>query len=178
MDMSNRILAHDHLELDAALADAFAALEAGDTQRSFHALDIFWARLAVHIRAENILLFPALLRAAQKSGCDSRIPSQDTAKTAIAKLRDDHDFFMKELTALVKHLRELLRDNSRDANPVIEKVRKQLEAVKQRLESHNEVEETKVYEWAGVLLDDPAQKNLSEKIQRNLENLPSRFRKA
>lgn len=176
--MSNRILAHDHSELDTALADTLAPLDAGDAQRSFHHLDVFWARLAVHIRAENTQLFPALLRAAQEPGYGSSDLTQDTVQAAIAMLRDDHDFFMKELTALVKRLRELRRDDLEDAKPIMKSVRKQLENIKQRLERHNELEESKVYEWAGALLDEPAQKTLSENIQRDLENLPSRLRKA
>ena len=57
------LLAHDHSELDALLAAAFSALAAGPVERGFEAVDVFWARLAMHIRAEHLHLFPAVLGA-------------------------------------------------------------------------------------------------------------------
>lgn len=59
------LLAHDHSELDSTLAGLVSALFEGDAARSLERLDLFWARLAMHIRAENLYLFPALLRAAE-----------------------------------------------------------------------------------------------------------------
>src|SRR5690242_4134902 len=102
------LLAHDHSELDAALADFVSALADGDAPRSLDALDLFWARLAVHIRAENLHLFPALLRAADAvrgSTPDASLPQPTEIRNLVAQLREDHDFFMIELAAAVKQLR-------------------------------------------------------------------------
>ncbi|HEX5177291.1 MAG TPA: hypothetical protein VFV83_09695, partial [Chthoniobacteraceae bacterium] len=55
--------------------------------------------------------------------------------------------------------------------------REKIDAVRRRLDAHNALEESRVYHWAALLLDPPEQIALNENIQRELENLPSRFRK-
>lgn len=57
------LLAHDHEELDRILRSLYAALDADDVEEGFKQLDLFRARLGVHIRAENLRLFPAILDA-------------------------------------------------------------------------------------------------------------------
>ena len=57
------LLAEDHEALDKALSALLAALDEGDSATAFARLDLFWARLAMHIRAEHLQLFPAILRA-------------------------------------------------------------------------------------------------------------------
>ncbi|MEO6847216.1 MAG: hypothetical protein ABI443_06865 [Chthoniobacterales bacterium] len=141
------LLAHDHRELDITLADVLSALADGEVERVYNNLDVFWARLAMHIRAENIHLFPALLRVSKIPERSSGIPMLETVQTAIAQLRSDHGFFMSEIAATLKKLRTLRRD-----------------------ESH-------VYHWACTLLDEPEQKALNESIQRELDKLPPRLRK-
>jgi hypothetical protein len=59
----------------------------------------------------------------------------------------------------------------------LREVREKIDAVRRRLDAHNALEESRVYHWAALLLDPPAQKVLNENIRRELENLPSRFRK-
>ncbi len=174
--MTNHLLAHDHSELDAAQAATFTALAVGDIDQSFHHLDVFWARLAVHIRAENVHLFPTLLSAAGNPDLSSHAPKLELVKTIIARLRTDHDFFMHELTAAMKELRDQRRDESRDAAEVIAAVRERMVGVSERLETHNALEESQVYHWAALLLDEPEQKTLSDKIRRDLENLPARLK--
>ena len=48
-------------------------------------------------------------------------------------------------------------------------------SVKQRLEKHNETEETKVYLWADRLLDESERVALGGRMQREITNLPPRF---
>lgn len=177
--MKNRtLLAHDHSELDGLLHAACSALAAGTVERSFETVDAFWARLAMHIRAEHLHLFPAVLRAidatAQKTGLGGS-PSREIAQARIAQLREDHDYFMRELAAAVKELRALRENQHEDEAAVLRKVQARILAVSRRLEVHNEVEESEVYRWVGVLLELPEQVALNKKIECELGNLPQRF---
>ncbi len=169
------LLAHDHSELDAAVAGLVSALANGDAARSLERLDFFWARLAVHIRAENIHLFPTLLRAVEASPGSSApaVPAPEDIRDIVRRLREDHDFFMNELAEAMKQLRGLSRnDHPGDLRGVVERVG----AVSRRLETHNALEESQVYHWAARLLDLPEQRALNDNICRELENLPTRFR--
>jgi hypothetical protein len=173
----NTRLAHDHSELDAALAELISALAQGDAARSLEWLDLFWARLAVHIRAENIHLFPALLHAAETSRGSmptAGVPESKEIHKLIAQLRADHDFFMIELAAAVKQLRALC---SSDQPGGLREVGERIDAVSRRLEEHNALEESRVYHWVALLLDPPEQMALNENIRYELENLPARFAK-
>jgi phage shock protein A len=158
------LLAHDHSELDAALAGVFSALAAGEAEQSFKSLDSFWARLATLLDASE--------RALRRTG----VPAQETVEEIINRLRADHDFFMSELAAAMKQLRELRRADRHDATPVLAKVREQTLRVRNRLDAHNDLEESQVYHWAELFLDASEQKTLRERLQRELNNLPSRFR--
>ena len=174
---NNSPLAHDHSELDTAMADAATALAAEDLEESFQNLDVFWARLAMHIRAENVHLFPSLLEAAGKEELPAEIPALEAVQKIIAQLRLDHDFFMSELTAGVKQLRDLRRsDDQRGASEIMANVNRQLTGVRQRLDTHNELEESQVYHWTALLLTESEQKTLAENIDRELANLPPRLR--
>ena len=62
LSQATTLLADDHSAVDKLLLSVRAALEAQDASRSHAALDLFWARLAVHIRAEHLHLFPAVLQ--------------------------------------------------------------------------------------------------------------------
>jgi hypothetical protein len=60
----NNLLASDHDELDELLDKLFASFDAsGSVEQIYQKLDLFWARLAVHIRAEHLHLFPLILGA-------------------------------------------------------------------------------------------------------------------
>jgi hemerythrin-like domain-containing protein len=169
------LLAHDHSELDASLAALLSALAEGDVELSYCNLDLFWAHLAVHIRAENLALFPTLLQASEKSPESGSVPPSETVREIISRLRMDHDFFMIELAGTMKQLRELERGDRHDAASILAKVQEQIASVHDRLEAHNQLEESEVYHWAGALLDDVQQKALNEKLQLELNNLPARF---
>ena len=89
------ILESDHQELDVLLAEAESALAVADPEAVFRSLDLFWARLAMHIRAEHVRLFPALREARVDE--DRRV----RLLQLLAELRHDHDFFMVELARAI-----------------------------------------------------------------------------
>ena len=160
---------HDHAELGDLLNELSAALEANDAVRTHAALDMFWARLAMHIRAEHLHLFSAISRAASKRK-DRILPADEPGNT-IAILRDDHDFFMRELSQAIAITRKA-KDNSAEQ---LEEVRKKIAAVRARLVKHNEIEETGIYLWSNTLLSEAERSELASQVQKELENLPPRF---
>lgn len=173
------LLEHDHSELDELLAEFFRLLAAGDVAQSFEKLDLFWARLAMHIRAEHLHLFPTLLRALDSLGQTSeetgRAPSWQAAQNTVARLREDHDFFMSELAAAIIQLRQLRESTNQDRSSLAQNVREKVVAVQERLKAHNELEESDVYPLAKVLLTPAECSALNEKMQRELTNVPARF---
>lgn len=175
----NQKLDHDHAELDGLLHAALAALADSALDRAFAPLDAFWARLAVHIRAENLHLFPALLRAAaEESLRHMDAPPLGTVAEVINRLRADHDYFMSELAAAMKALRTMLQQDRPPASPVeLACLRDLLDRISRRLADHNAVEETQAYRWVESLLDSAQQTNLATNIQRELDNLPARMKK-
>src|SRR3954470_10387313 len=91
-------LEEDHRSIGDLIARLCEALAEFDGEQSFALLDLFWARLAVHIRAEHLCLFPALLDAArERSSAETGGARFDEAQKVITQLRHDHDFFMTEL---------------------------------------------------------------------------------
>jgi len=173
----NQELDHDHAEIDGLLHAALAALADGAPDRAFAPLDTFWARLAVHIRAENLHLFPALLRATKQSPQRVEASSSDTVAERIQQLRADHDFFMSELATAMKVLRTWRRQERRlPSLAEIIDLHDLLDRVSRCLADHNELEETQLYRWVETLLDSAQQTNLAANIQRELENLPARMR--
>lgn len=176
--MNHFPLTDDHTEMDALLEELFDALETADVELIYKSLDFFWARLAMHIRAEHLHLFPAIIKAIKTQAAEnnSSVPSLTEALNAINDLQDDHNFFMRELLAMIKLLREL-RENKMNADfsKEISDVRETIISVKCRLEKHNETEETKVYLWADALLNQAECAALTVKMQREITNLPPRF---
>jgi hypothetical protein len=172
------LLVNDHAELDGVMDKLLAALDEGDVEESFARLDLFWARLAVHIRAENLHLFPTILREltrSQRNHSDDA-PSLDEARAAIARLRDDHDFFMRELASAIRTMRELrVASGNQTSSGQPQEVRRRVAAVRSRLETHNKLEEEQVYRWTDTLLDSSAQARLAARLRSEIENLPPRF---
>lgn len=169
-------LSDDHRAVDTVLKQLLTALENKDVEASYSKLDLLWARLAVHIRAEHLHLFPTLMDRLTGSIRGDAAPDLSEVQTAIGKLHADHDFFMYELARAVGSLRELpaLRESRVDEgtlNSVLDVV---LE-VKKRLEIHNETEENQVYRWASTILTEPEQAELAARINAELEHRPSRF---
>jgi iron-sulfur cluster repair protein YtfE (RIC family) len=156
------ILEADHRELDGLLAELRDELsrDAPEPRTTYHRLDLFWARLAVHIRAEHVVLFPALLAAATEA-------DRESLDATLADLRHDHDFFMKELARAVKALR-LVPDFGNEPD-TFTNIRKLVDTVATRLALHNALEEKTVYPLADLSPSDRT------RIQKELANLPSRF---
>jgi hypothetical protein len=55
-------LAADHVALGRLLKELKTALSNDDVAVSYAKVDLFWAKLAVHIRAEHLHLFPDVLK--------------------------------------------------------------------------------------------------------------------
>jgi iron-sulfur cluster repair protein YtfE (RIC family) len=147
-------LAQDHIEVDKVLVKVFDALNSGDAELALKQLDLFWARLAVHIRAEHLVLFPAFI----ETGGD--------VTEKVIDLRNDHDFFMKELADLVKKLRQATDGAEVDLAAIASR----LGIIKERLEKHNRIEEAEIYPLAASL-----DRKLFQQIDAQLHNLPPRF---
>jgi hypothetical protein len=171
------LLTDDHLELDELFDRLFVAVDSGDVTEVHKHLDLFWARLAMHIRAENLHLFPSILRAARfevNDGPATELPTLDLVEKTILDLDNDHSFFMRELGDAVKQVFEM-RDNRADNGDDLSSLRERFLILRGRLKLHNEVEESLVYLW-GEDLSPTELPLLSSKIQKELENLPPRFR--
>ena len=155
----------DHAALDKVLKQLQAALHRSDLETAHTTLDLFWARLAVHIRAEHLHLFPMVLTCVG-----------DEAQQIVAQLRQDHEFFMHGLGRAVEMMRHLLTISEQ---PILEERLKSLEnnilQIEQRLVQHNEIEENQVYHWATTHLNAEEQARLIEQVTKELRNRPSRF---
>jgi hypothetical protein len=171
--MSNPVeslLEHDHASLDQLLTELDGELAEQNHQRSFELLDLFWARLAVHIRAEHLHLFPALTEAVPKFSGKGGLPAFAEVEATLRLLRSDHDFFMKELADMMKQARA-----SGTGGPIAGDLRERLSAIRKRLETHNHIEEKEVYVWPSLLFDGSTLANLNQSLQKELKNLPPRF---
>ena len=149
----------DHEDLHQLLEQLKKALHETDAGVAREALDLFWARLAVHIRAEHLRLFPAVIDATQKN---SSIPLE-TVQSVIAQLRDDHNFFMHELGVAAAK------------TPDVEEIAPIVKGIEARLADHNELEENQIYSWVGSMLSDDEQAQLSRQIDEELLKRPQRF---
>ena len=134
------LLESDHRELDGLLADVFAELDSADCARVYRALDYFWARLAMHIRAEHLRLFPAVVRLSEST--DSKVPD------LIRQLHEDHDFFMRQLARAIKAMR-LIFDWGNETETLVV-VRDLVTQVRDQLVEHNRIEEDSIYPIAAA----------------------------
>jgi hemerythrin superfamily protein len=164
-------LSDDHQAVSEVLQQLLTALNNKDVRAIHSKLDLLWARLAVHIRAEHLHLFPAVISRLSEIGDDA-----DEAPAVIEKLREDHDFFMRELARAIGILRELPKRITRASdqaklNAVADTVRE----IEKRLATHNEIEENQIYRWSSTMLTEPEQLELLAQINIELENRPSRF---
>jgi hypothetical protein len=164
-----KVLEFDHVELDGLLDLVFSAIEAADGNETYRTLDLFWARLAMHIRAEHVRLFPAVRELAEKSGGDlASVPN------LLQDLRHDHDFFMRELARAIKAMRLVFYFGNE--SETFATLRQILEHVKERLEVHNSIEEEKIYTLTTAPFFDLGELvELESKIRKELENYPQRF---
>ena len=171
------LLASDHAALNESLNEFFAALDAANLEECHARLDLFWARLAMHIRAEHLHLFPAILRALRErteseSDCP---PSLNEAVSAIERLRGDHDSFMRELSGLIRLLNGLIKTGQQSLTRESEALRAGVVEVSERLAAHNEFEEDQVYRWAEELIPSSEQTRLDARLKNELVKMPRRF---
>ena len=169
------VLADDHSEIDILIGDLLAALEEGEKSKAFARLDLLWARLAVHIRAEHLCLFPSILEA--DFSIQSGGPEHQEVQSAIDQLRLDHEFFMRELGTTVNCMRDQQDgSDSEIASKQFREVRRSVLEIQARLAKHNELEEDHVYKWVNALLNEAERSALLIGVRRELENTPPRFR--
>lgn len=168
------VLTYDHSEIDTLAGDLLAALEDGDKLKVFGRLDLLWARLAVHIRAEHLCLFPSILEA-NFSDTGSG-PTYQEARDMIDQLRLDHEFFMRELGTTVNSIRKQQDVSNNEAvSKQFRKVRRSVIEIQTRLAKHNQLEENHIYKWVNVLLGEAEQSVLVARLKREIENIPARF---
>jgi iron-sulfur cluster repair protein YtfE (RIC family) len=169
------LLANDHESLAELLIELDSALKETNAGRAFEMLDLLWARLAVHIRAENLHLFPAIATSDRSLFTGKgNLPTSEEAHNILLQLRSDHDFFMKELAAMIKSAR-LLNELEEVSRRGFRDLRQRMTAVGKRLETHNLLEERLVYTWPSLLLDEKSVAALGARLKLELENLPPRF---
>ena len=171
------LMADDHSRLHKLIDDLFAALDEGNTALSFERLDLLWARLAVHVRAEHLCLFPSILGAPRANFTGTGgTPRYEEAQRAIDVLRHDHDFFMRELSTAVNTMRK----HRTASDPVVtsgllREVGRCVVSVETRLQTHNQLEEEQVYTWVDALLGEAERSALTACMRRELENIPPRL---
>jgi len=164
-------LSDDHDAVSEVLEQLLTALENKDVQTSHSRLDLLWARLAVHIRAEHLHLFPAVTDRLTKSDLSE-------AQAIVKILRADHDFFMHELARAIGVLRELPHTTvTADSGTKLAAVADTVREVEERLAAHNELEENQIYRWSSTILNESEQLELFARINAELENRPPRFSK-
>ena len=170
-------LADDHSALDEVLSQLRKAPDTGDLLLSHARLDLFWARLAVHIRAEHLHLFPAVMNGVSCASAEQTFSlTLSEAQTSVERLRADHDFFMHGLAQAIRFLRDLLKATDRHAvDDGIITVRDAVLEIEKRLIIHNELEENQIYRWATIILDEQGQADLATRINAELANRPPRF---
>lgn len=177
MNPTDSLLEDDHASLGQLLTELDAELSKLNIAPAFELLDLLWARLAVHIRAENLHLFPALANApislfTGRGG----LPTSEEAQNVLARLRSDHDFFMKELALTIKAMRGIAGSQETHLEEV-ENLRQRLATIAKRLEVHNRLEEKLAYTWPALLFDEQEIAALRARIAHELENIPPRFAK-
>ncbi len=163
LSQASRQLADDHVALDKVLRQLQVALDTGDVGASHAKLDLLWARLAVHIRAEHLHLFPAVINGlSDMTAAHSVAPTLNQGRLAIKRLRADHDFFMHELAQTIGILRDLVKTTVRRAvDEAMRTVRDAVLDIEKRLIIHNELEESQIYRWAKTILNKQETSRLS-----------------
>jgi len=174
----DNLLSDDHSEIDRLLDVIFEELYNGYLPSAYANVDYFWARLAMHIRAEHIHLFPALIKAALQtgSGSEKQTASALLIESLIVRLREDHNFFMSELAGVVKIIRfaQDTENHLLSAN-LVEEVKERLTNVRLRLITHNDIEETRVYPLVELTLSQNEAAEIFGRMKKELNNLPHRF---
>lgn len=171
------ILVDDHSEVGGLIHGLLAAPDSTEPAQIFARLDLLWARLAVHIRAEHLCLFPTILDALGNISnlSSSNAPSAVQVREALERLRADHDFFMVELAKAVNAARELVKGENKPSADQLLEIKQRVLAVSERLQEHNRLEEEQVYLWPQIMLSAEERAELSARMKREIENLPPRL---
>jgi hemerythrin superfamily protein len=157
-------MSDDHHAVSEILKQLLTALHNKDVEVSHFKLDLLWARLAVHIRAEHLHLFPAV------------VSEFAAAESIIVHLRADHDFFMRELARAIGVLRVLPKSIIETSdNAKLATVSDTIREIERRLVSHDDIEEHQIYSLASTMLTTTEHMKLAKRIQTELENRPPRF---
>ena len=177
LSQASQRLVDDHIALDEVLKQLKEMLTAGDIEASHARLDLFWARLAVHIRAEHLHLFPVVLnRLSDITAGAAGAPTIAEGRTVVDRLRADHDFFMHELAQAIGILRDLSKaTNGQAIDKGASAVRDAILEIEKRLVIHNELEENTIYRWTTTIPDEREQTDLANRINAELANRPERF---
>lgn len=165
-------LEKDHEQLAAVLLELMGLLGKSDIRWSFEVLDLFCAQLALHMRAENVCLFPAILNAPAELYVKSGSLDAMSVRATIEKLKLDHTFFNEELAKAVRLMRQLLEETSADNRTLINEAVRIIAEVAIRLGTHEELEEEQAYKWARVLLNEEEIERLEAAIATTLHSLP------
>lgn len=164
----------DHRSLSDLLERFKRAMDAGKLETALKLLDFLWARLAVHIRAEHLVLFKALERHCPQSG---EHPDPAALAEAIRRLRSDHDLFMEELALAVKTLKSAAEGpDQKLSREQADETSAHVARVERVLDPHNRFEEEQVYGWLDTWVPEPERAAVRRAIQEHLTRLPPRFR--
>ena len=168
-----RPLVDDHREMSSLLAEFVRESGREDRGTVLRRLDRIWARLAVHIRAEHLVLFEVLRGHESHAGA----PDPEEREQALARLREDHDHFMRELGEAVNLLRRAAREDASASlpGPLADRVHVHVRRVIEGLRSHDRLEEERVYRWLDQVLDDDGRIEVGERIRTQLDRLPPRL---
>ena len=171
------VLVDDHSDVGILINDLLAALDEGEKAQSFERLDLLWARLAGHIRAEHLHLFPSILGALDRPSNISTTdaPSSDHVREVVERLREDHDFFMVELAKAVNAAREWFLPGIEPSFDHFLEIKHRVLSVSSRLQEHNQMEEEQVYLWPEILMTPTECAGMSVRMKREIDNLPPRF---
>jgi hypothetical protein len=92
LSQASQRLGDDHVALGAVLRQLQEALDTGDIEACHARLDLFWERLAVHIRAEHLHLFPAVInRLSDMTGDSTLAPTLNEGRlVSAAKILAGH----------------------------------------------------------------------------------------
>ena len=177
MEHVDEQLIADHHSLDKLLQQLKRALAQRELEDTRAKLDLFWARLAVHIRAEHLHLFPLVLNSLDTmQPLAASAPTTAAAQASITSLQTDHDFFMSELALAVKIIRGLTAGSDPSGiAAALDEIAEKVDQVARRLVRHNEMEEDQIYRWASTVLSNDEQVKLWQQISRELQNRPPRF---
>lgn len=175
VSQARRRLSDDHHAVGKILQQLLTAIDNKEVQTSCSKLDLLWARLAVHIRAEHLHLFPLVTSRCTDSP-DGVGPDLNEVQAMIETLRADHDFFMRELARAIAVCREVPPNIIQAEDEAkFDAVHNTVREVEERLAIHNEIEEDQIYRWSSTILTEPEQSELLARIIAELENRPPRF---